>query len=98
MTEEPLSGGDHEGVPSAAVRSANIELPERQRRIVGLIARGYTTEQIADMLRIRPNTVSAHRRAALLRLGLHSAVGLTHWAIVRGLVQPGDVPGDEREG
>lgn len=82
-------------VLSAIVR--NVDLPEQQRRIVGLIARGYTTAQIADKLGISVYTVANHRRAALLRLGLHGPVGLTHYAILRGLVQPGDVPGETGE-
>lgn len=84
---------DHPGrLESAPVR--RVELPEQQRRVVTLIARGYSTDQIADRLSLSRNTVQAHRRAALLRLGVHSVVGLTHYAILSGLVEPGDVPGD----
>lgn len=79
-------------VLSALVRT--VELPEMQRRVVGLVARGYSTKQIAERLGISPGTVSAHRYAALRRLGLHGPVGLVHYAILKGLVQPGDVPGE----
>lgn len=93
-SDEPLSAP--EGTPEALLLAAvrNVELPERQRRVVGLVARGYSTGQIASMLKVSPATVSAHRRAALLKLGLHGPVGLTHYAILRGLVEVGDVPGD----
>ena len=83
---------DKKGLLSAAVRT--VELPERQRRVVGLVARGYSTKQIALMLGLSSGTVSAHRYAALRKLGLHGSVGLTHYAILKGLVQPGDVPGE----
>jgi len=72
----------------------NVELPEQQRRVVGLIARGYTTVQVAQRLGISRHTVGAHRRAALLKIGVHSGVGLTHFAILRGLVEAGDCPGE----
>lgn len=81
-----------EPLDSAPMRK--VELPEQQRRVVTLIARGYTTDQIATRLGISRFTVQAHRRAALIKIGVHSSVGLTHWAILRGLVEPGDVPGD----
>lgn len=86
---------DREGLLFAAVRT--VELPEKQRRVVGLVARGYSTKQIALTLGLSPGTVSAHRYAALRRLGLHGSVGLTHYAILKGLVQPGDVPGETGE-
>lgn len=94
MQNDPTgpTGDDAAALESGLVR--RVELPEQQRRIVTLIARGYSTDQIAERLRLSRNTVQAHRRAALLKLGLHSGIGLTHYAIVSGLVEPGDVPGD----
>jgi DNA-binding NarL/FixJ family response regulator len=85
-----------EDLISLAMR--RVHLPDKQRRVVSLVARGYTTPQIAEMLGIRPATVAAHRRAALLRLGLRSAVGLTHVAIQEGWVRVMEIPGETKEG
>ena len=82
-------------VLSEAMRS--VELPERQRRIVTLVAKGYTTPEIAKRLGISENTVANHRSAVLRRLGLRSPVGITHFAILAGLVDVGDVPGETGE-
>lgn len=80
---------------SEAMRS--VELPERQRRIVTLVAKGYTTPQIAERLGISENTVANHRSAVLRRLGLRGPVGITHFAILAGLVEVGDVEGETEE-
>lgn len=95
MTNEAPNTEAFEAVMSALMRT--VDLPEMQRRVASLVARGYTTAQIAGQLGISPGTVSSHRYAALRRLGLHTGIGLTHYCIVKGLIQPGDVPGETDE-
>jgi len=73
------------------------ELTEQQRRVVVLVAQGWTTEEIAHRLGISVHTVNAHRRAALVRAGVKSAVGLTHLALVNGWTDVGYVPGEAEE-
>lgn len=108
--DEPLDLATHSSAPdglqdprtgslgavlSEAMRS--VELPERQRRIVTLVAKGYTSAEIARRLGISENTVANHRSAVLRRLGLRGSVGITHFAILAGLVDVGDVPGETGE-
>ena len=80
-------------VESAIVR--NVPLPEKQRQVVALIGRGYQPAQIAEKLNLSVHTVNHHRRQALLRLGLKGTAGLTHYAIMRQIIQLGDVDGEE---
>jgi DNA-binding NarL/FixJ family response regulator len=63
-------------------------LSARESEIVKLIAEGYTSREIGDLLHISDKTVERHRSNVLEKLGLHDRVALTHYAIRRGLVEP----------
>jgi PAS domain S-box-containing protein len=49
-----------------------VSLTPRQAQVLQLLARGCSTEQMADELGIAPETVRNHVRAILHRLGVHS--------------------------
>lgn len=55
-------------------------LTPREREIVGLIAEGRTSGQIASLLGCSPLTVRKHRANVLRKLGLRSASGLVAYA------------------
>jgi DNA-binding CsgD family transcriptional regulator len=61
-------------------------LTTRQREILGLIARGENTKQIADMLRLSPKTVEYHRMKVMHGLNMHDIPGLVRFALRVGLV------------
>jgi DNA-binding NarL/FixJ family response regulator len=63
-------------------------LTPREEEIVKLIAEGHTSRQIARILVISVKTVERHRANILDKLGLRDRVGLTRYAIRRGLAQP----------
>jgi DNA-binding NarL/FixJ family response regulator len=63
-------------------------LTPRESEIVKLVAEGYTTRQIADMLAISEKTVERHRANVLDKLGMRDRVEVTRYAIRRGLVEP----------
>ena len=63
-------------------------LTPRESEIVKLVAEGYTTRQIADMLEISEKTVERHRANVLDKLGMRDRVEVTRYAIRRGLVEP----------
>ena len=63
-------------------------LSPRESEIVKLIAEGHTSREIADMLVISEKTVERHRANVLEKLGMRDRVGLTRYAIRRGLVEP----------
>ena len=63
-------------------------LTPRQGEIVKLIAEGRSSQEIAELLVISPNTVERHRANILDKLGMHDRVDLTRYAIREGLVEP----------
>jgi DNA-binding NarL/FixJ family response regulator len=65
-------------------------LTGRQRQILDLIARGYTTQQIADELTISPKTVETHRAQLMQRLEIYDIAGLVRYAVHMGLVMPNE--------
>ena len=63
-------------------------LTPRQREVLQLIAEGYTSREIAQILHISLKTVESHRQAIMDRLDLHDLAGLVRYAIRVGLVSP----------
>jgi DNA-binding CsgD family transcriptional regulator len=45
----------------------------REREVLKLIAEGYPSKQISDVLQISINTVNNHRASIYAKLGVHSA-------------------------
>ncbi|MEJ5988712.1 response regulator transcription factor [Ramlibacter sp. PS3R-8] len=68
--------------------TAGDELTERQVEILGLLARGMASKQIAHQLGLSSKTVDVHRARMMARLGVHDVAGLTRYAIRMNLVQP----------
>lgn len=66
-------------------------LTPREREIVIGIVKGMTNKEIADKLFISPNTVTTHRRNIVKKLDIHSASGLTVYAIMNKLVSLKDI-------
>jgi DNA-binding NarL/FixJ family response regulator len=63
-------------------------LTPRESEIVKLVAEGYSSKEIADMLVISIKTVERHRANVLEKLGLRDRVALTRYAIRHGLIEP----------
>lgn len=63
-------------------------LSSREREIFQLIAEGYSTKKITEMLYISTSTVKTHRASIMEKLGLTSPVELSRFAIKLGLVDP----------
>jgi DNA-binding NarL/FixJ family response regulator len=64
------------------------ELSPRETEVVKLIAEGYTSREIGEVLSISEHTVERHRANVLEKLHLKDRVALTRYAIRRGLVEP----------
>jgi DNA-binding NarL/FixJ family response regulator len=62
-------------------------LTEREREVVGLVAKGLSTKEIATQLDISTRTVETHRANLMRKLNLKSVALLTQFAIREGLVQ-----------
>ena len=61
-------------------------LSDRERDVIIAVVQGMQNKEIADHLCISINTVITHRRNIARKLQIHSAAGLTIYAIVNGLV------------
>ena len=61
-------------------------LSERERDVIISVVQGMSNKEIADHLCISINTVITHRRNIARQLQIHSAAGLTIYAIVKNLV------------
>jgi two-component system response regulator NreC len=62
-------------------------LTPREMEVLKLIAEGYKSKEIGEHLFISVNTVEKHRNNIMKKLDLHSASGLTAFAIKKGLVK-----------
>lgn len=66
-------------------------LGEREKEIIACVARGLSNKEIADRLCISVHTVSTHRRNISAKLNIHSAAGITIFAILNGIISVNDV-------
>lgn len=66
-------------------------LSQREREIVICVVKGMTNKEIAEKLFLSIHTVITHRRNISKKLQIHSAAGLTIYAIVNKLVTLSDV-------
>jgi DNA-binding NarL/FixJ family response regulator len=72
---------------AAAAGGPADPLSPREADVVKLIAEGYTSDEIGEMLIISGRTVDRHRANVLEKLGLRNRVELTRYAIRQGLVE-----------
>lgn len=77
--------------PSARSDAGRCEpaqpLTPRESEIVKLIAEGYSSQQIADLLIISVKTVARHRSNIFEKLGIRHRGDLTRYAIREGLIE-----------
>lgn len=68
-------------------------LSSREKEIVVCVVKGMTNREIADRLYLSTHTVITHRRNIARKLQVHSASGLTVYAIVNKLIELKDLNG-----
>jgi DNA-binding NarL/FixJ family response regulator len=61
-------------------------LSEREREVLGLLALGYTNQEIAGLLSISVRTAETHRSHILRKLRLSTRAELVRYALERGLL------------
>ena len=81
-----------ERLASEAPQAERTEpLSSREKEIIVCVVKGLTNKQIADELCISTHTVITHRRNIAAKLQIHSAAGLTIYAIVNKLVELSEI-------
>lgn len=73
-------------VRGPAGESASECLTCREREVLIQIADGFSNKEIACRLGVGVRTVETHRERIMRKLDIHSAAGLTRYALARGLV------------
>ena len=64
----------------------NGALTDRENEVLVHIAEGLSNKEIACKLGVGVRTVETHRERIMRKLDIHSAAGLTRYAISNGLV------------
>jgi len=62
------------------------QLTNREREVLKLLAEGYTTQEIADMLVISPKTVEGHKTNLMAKIDIHNRIDLVKYALRKGIV------------
>lgn len=65
-------------------------LTKREKEIISLIAKEYTTRQIAEKLFISERTVETHRKNIFSKTKAKSVIGLNRYAIKYGIIKKDD--------
>ena len=65
---------------------ASIELTQRQREVLQLVAEGLTMKEIASTLDVSPRTVESHKYDLMQKLGVKTTAELIHYAIKRNII------------
>ncbi len=79
--------------PDARQREAAAsKLTNREIEVLQLIAEGYLSKQIADILSISIKTIEKHRAALMAKLARHNIAKLTLYAVDSGVIESGQVP------
>jgi DNA-binding NarL/FixJ family response regulator len=66
-------------------KAARVELTDREKEILQLIAEGHSTKMISDTLHVSVKTVETHRQHIMQKIGAHNIASLTKYAIREGL-------------
>lgn len=69
----------------SAKKEKRIKLTTREKEVLKLIAKEYTTQEIADILFLSKHTIESYRKNLISKLNVRNLAGLTRYAIESGL-------------
>jgi len=67
-------------------KQAEINLTDREKEVLKLIAEENTTQEIADILFLSKHTIESYRKNLISKLQVKNLAGLTKQAIKMGLL------------
>jgi DNA-binding NarL/FixJ family response regulator len=73
--------------PDSSAGKTILGLTLREREIVQLLAEGYVTKEVANMLGLSVKTIETHRANIMRKLEIHSVAELVLYAVRNNLVQ-----------
>lgn len=85
-TEDEMRGKVAAAIRDNSSHGVQAELTQREREIVISVVKGLSNKEIATQMNVSVNTVMTHRRNIAAKLHIHSAAGLTIYAITTHLV------------
>ncbi len=78
-----------EGKGKKAEEDSGIDrLSDREREVLGLLAQGHTSQQVADSLFLSLKTVETYKARVMSKLGLRNRAQLVRYALQVGLLTP----------
>jgi len=84
---EPRTRHARRTAPHAPRRGDTVAmLTAREQEVVTLIAEGYRTREMAQLLSVSHKTVERHRTNLMRKLGVRSATGVVAYALTHGYV------------
>jgi DNA-binding NarL/FixJ family response regulator len=86
VIEKPVRGNGRASPHVARHSDTAAMLTDREQEVVTLIAEGYLTREMAQMLSVSQKTVERHRTNLMRKLGVRSATGVVAYAITHGYV------------
>ena len=87
VLELPAAGRRRAPARAARRGEGTGMLTHREQQVVALIAEGYRTREMAEMLTLSHKTVERHRTNLMRKLGVRSATGVVAYALTHGYVQ-----------
>lgn len=77
---------DYRHGDSRVITDPYEQLTDRERDVLKLVAEGYTTQEIAEMLVVSPKTVEGHRTNLMAKLGIRNRIELVKYAVRKGII------------
>lgn len=69
-------------------KQQNLQISEREKEVLDLICKEYTSGEIAEQLYISIRTVENHRKSLLAKTGVRNTAGLILFAVSHQLIDP----------
>jgi HD-GYP domain-containing protein (c-di-GMP phosphodiesterase class II) len=85
VVQEVLAAAGHRSEPRRGERPAGLS--DREVEVLGLVIRGLSNRQMAEILFVSPKTVDHHIQHIYDKIGVSTRVGATLFALQHGLVE-----------